>query len=98
MRNYKLDKLNKRSFNCAEFMQPAKYIATNYVVDGNGKFYDGPRLHQQTRYVAEYMRMGADLVRGKYWWSGFIIGAVTTVVLLSISSKDEEVEEKEEEA
>jgi predicted acetyltransferase len=96
MKNFKLDKLNRRSVNCAEFMQPAKYIAKNFIVDSEGKFFTGISLEHQQRYVAEYMKMGADLVKGKYWWSGLVIGVVGTIVVGTYLELKEESEESKE--
>lgn len=99
MKNFKLEKLNQRSINCAEFITPAKYIAKNFVVDANNTPMTGVKLDQHTRYVAEYMKMGADLVKGKYWWSGLIIGVTGTLLLSTyLALQDEKNSEKEEEA
>ena len=96
MKNFKLDKINRRSFNCSEFMQPAKYITANYVTAPNGMRLTGDNLKGQTIQMAEFMKMGADLVKGKYWWSGLVIGVVGTIVVGTYLELKEESEESKE--
>ena len=96
MKNFKLDRINRRSFNCSEFMQPAKYITANFVRKSDGSPLKGNEAIGQTIQMAEFMKMGADLVRGKYWWSGLVIGVVGTIVVGTYLELKEESEESKE--
>ncbi|MCF8018157.1 MAG: hypothetical protein K9L62_02040 [Vallitaleaceae bacterium] len=96
MRNRKLDKINRKSFNSVEFIKPAQYLVGNYVIDSEGYPLQGARLQNQIRYAAEFMKVGEELSKTKWWLSGVIVGVVGTFIMTDYFKSKENSEKSEE--
>ena len=93
--NNRLDILNAKSFDCAEFMKTSEYI-TNEFFRYNGAPYTGEALKNKIQINAEMMKLGADLVKTKYWVSGLIIGGLAVYVIPKIAAIVTKETEQEE--